>query len=115
MSAEGVALKGRELMFRFEEGWFRGRILKQANDRSVKSSGHVCNYRVFYEADDELLNQPLYPNSYSPHSTARTGAWVLLAVPRVALEGPQPQMLALMPPTRAPGDESPSGHMDALD
>ena len=57
-------------MYRFKEGWYRGRILnKQATDGTVKVNKRICNYRVFYmvfyEADDEMLNQPLYSQTYA--------------------------------------------------
>ena len=63
-SATGSELKGREIIRKFREGWFVGRVLKQASDQSIKDGARIANYRIFYEADDELLSQALYANSY---------------------------------------------------
>ena len=60
-SPSAHALKGREIIRRFKEGWYIGRVLVPATDASVKDEKRVANFRVFYEADGELLNQSLYP------------------------------------------------------
>ena len=81
-----------------------GRVLKQATDATVKDAGRIANYRVFYEADDELLSQSLYRNTYAKGATAREGSWMVVAskgsggAQMLALEGPAPEPLALMPP-----------------
>lgn len=59
---------------------------------------------VFYESDDELLNQSLYGNSYARDASSAVGTWMVIAsrapqsadVP--ALAGPVLDRLALMPP-----------------
>ena len=109
-SAGGGVLKGREIMYHFNKGWFRGRILKQASDAKIKSSGRVCNYRVFFEADDELLNMALYEESYGAGAVAAVDGWMLLSEGCYSLgerigQGGGGAPLALMPP---------GGGMDAL-
>ena len=84
----GRELKGREIIYHFQEGWFRGRILKQADNMRIKSNGRPCNYRVFYEADDEFLNQALYPETYASDASAPVDGWMLVG-------GFEPHALAL--------------------
>lgn len=104
-SENAVHLKGREIIRRFKnEGWCIGRVLKPATDATVKDSKRVANFRVFYESDDELLNQSLYGNSYARDASSAVGTWMVIAsrapqsadVP--ALAGPVLDRLALMPP-----------------
>ena len=113
-SADGHVLKGRELLYKFAQGWYRGRVLKQATDKAVKTNKRICNYRVFFEADDEMLNQPLYTQTYAKGAAAGEHSWILLALPGeggcaqlvlgaptpppAALKGPTAPLRALMPP-----------------
>ena len=113
-SADGEVLKGREILYKFAQGWYRGRVLKQATDRAVKTNKRICNYRVFFEADDEMINQPLYTQTYAKNAAAGEHSWVLLALPGeggraqllleaptpppAALKGPRAPVLARMPP-----------------
>ena len=96
-------LKGMEILRKLEGKWWT-RVLKQATDATVKDAGRIANYRVFYEADDELLSQSLYRNTYAKGATAREGSWMVVAskgsggAQMLALEGPAPEPLALMPP-----------------
>jgi hypothetical protein len=105
----GRELKGREIIYHFQEGWFRGRILKQADNMRIKSNGRPCNYRVFYEADDEFLNQALYPETYASDASAPVDGWMLVG-------GFEPHALALAtspaPPLALLG---PADSLDALD
>ena len=95
-SATGSELKGREIIRKFREGWFVGRVLKQASDQSIKDGARIANYRIFYEADDELLSQALYANSYGRDASSPVGAWMLVATRGKGLvAAPAP---ALMPP-----------------
>ena len=81
-STDGGVLKGREIVYHFEEGWFRGRILKQASDAKVKSNSRICNYRVFFEADDELISQALYSEAYGWDASTPVDGWMLLSSTR---------------------------------
>ena len=56
-----------------------GRVLKQASDQSIKDGARIANYRIFYEADDELLSQALYANSYARDASSPVGSWMLVA------------------------------------
>ena len=56
-----------------------GRVLKQASDQSIKDGARIANYRIFYEADDELLSQALYANSYARDAYSPVGSWMLVA------------------------------------
>ena len=102
-SEGGHVLKGREIMHHFDEGWFRGLILKQATDAKVQSNGRACNFRVFFEADDELLNQALYSESYGDGAAASVDGWMLLSE-SVITSPPTPQMGGLLerPPALMP-------------
>ena len=97
-------LKGREILYKFSQGWFRGRVLKQATNGTVRCNKRICNYRVFFEDDDELLNQPLYSQTYATDGASAVHSWVLIALPtlagcmRGALVGPTAAPFALMPP-----------------
>jgi hypothetical protein len=98
-------LKGREILYKYPEGWFRGRVLKPATDATVKDNKRICNFMVFFEEDDELINRPLYSRTYVTNAKAVVHSWVLLAVSsageRAPLdsEAPAARLLALMPPT----------------
>ena len=109
-SANGSRLAGREIVYHFSEGWYRGRVLKQADNPKVKHNQLPCNYRVFFDADDELISCAIYPEAYGwDATTTPVDGWMLLSTNssmQLALEAPQPQQLALMPPT---------GEMDACD
>ena len=74
-----------------------------ATDASVKDKKRVAKFRVFYEADGELLNQSLYPNTYASGAASPVGSWMVVASRNgqagfgpLALQGLEP--LALMPP-----------------
>ena len=105
-SSDGHVLKGREIMYKFKEGWFRGRVLKQNSDGTIRMNKRICNFRVFFEADDEMLNQPLYSQTYAQDATGPVHTWMLLASSgsgsggraQLALEGPATAPLALMSP-----------------
>ena len=83
--------------------WFVGRVLKPATDASVKDSKRVANFRVFYEADEELLNQSLYPSTYARDASSAVGTWMVVASRSgmAVLMPPSAAPLALMPPTAA--------------
>eukprot|EP00966_Prymnesium_polylepis_P316616 7316057-Prymnesium_polylepis.1 len=91
-SENGSVLKGREIMYHFDSGWFRGRLLKPASGKSVKHKKRICNFRVFFDADDELLNLPLYSSNYAKDASSPTDTWMLLsqAFKSLALMPPQP-------------------------
>ena len=107
-SERGGELKGREIMYRFRApaAWCRGRILKQADEKTLKIKNRVCNFRIFFEEDDEPLNLPLYSTNYAASSKSAVDSWVLLSAgaplppppPPRALEAPRQDLLALMPP-----------------
>jgi hypothetical protein len=79
-SLDSHQLKGREIMYKFpKDGWYRGRILKPATDGTVKDNTRICNCMVFFEADDELVNRPLYTQNYSTKAVGADGSWALLA------------------------------------
>ena len=70
----------------------------------MKSKKRVCNFRVFYEVDDELLNQSLYSQVYAIGAASAADTWMLLDVagpqpePQLALEAPGAAPLAIMGP-----------------
>lgn len=101
-SETGSEFKGCEIVRKFKDvGWCRGRVLKQATDASVKDAKRIANYRVFYECDDELLSQSLYPNTYARDASSADGSWMVIAgrgSGLLALQGPRPEPLLLMPP-----------------
>jgi hypothetical protein len=80
-SEHAKVLKGREIMYNFGEGvgWHRGLILKPAHDATVKQKKRICNFRVFFESDDELLNQPLYAQTYAAGAAGAADTWMLIA------------------------------------
>ena len=98
-------LKGRELVYKFpKQGWYRGRVLKAATDGTVKTNKRICNFRVFFEADDEFVNQPLYSQNYTTNAEGADHSWALVSLkvragsgaPLLELDaGPAP-LLALM-------------------
>mmetsp|Transcript_31057 Transcript_31057/g.98003 ORF Transcript_31057/g.98003 Transcript_31057/m.98003 type:complete len:186 (+) Transcript_31057:432-989(+) len=102
-SADGEQLVGREIVYKWTDGeWYRARLVKQATDGSVKSNGRVCNYRAFFDDDEEILNVPLYSATYAKGAEARNHGWMLVAMPRAAaeplLQAPAQPLAALMPP-----------------
>ena len=60
----------------------------------------VANFRIFYECDDELLNQSLYPNTYARDASSAVGTWMLVASrhSKTTMMLPTPGQLALMAP-----------------
>ena len=97
-------LKGREIIRHFKgHGWCIGRVLKSATDATVKDGKRIANFRVFYEADDELLNQSLYSSTYAKNASSAVGMWMVIArrAELPALMAPRPERLALMPPNRS--------------
>ena len=64
----------------------------------------VANFRIFYEYDDELLNQSLYPNTYAQGASSAVGTWMMVATrsSMTTVMPPASVALALMPPTDAP-------------
>ena len=99
-SPSGTHLKGYEIVKKFKEGWFIGRVLKPATDASVKDCKRVANFRIFYEQDEELLNQSLYSNAYARGASSAVGTWMLISsrTENAALMAPRAEPLALMPP-----------------
>ena len=71
----------------------------------MKTAKRICNFRVFFEADDEMLNQPLYEQNYGKNVVGPEHSWMLLASKAASplsleLDGLRaPSPLALMPPT----------------
>ena len=85
-------------------------LTSKTHKLKVKHNQLPCNYRVFFDADDELISCAIYPEAYGwDATTTPVDGWMLLSTNtsmQLALEAPQPQQLALMPPT---------GEMDACD
>ena len=93
--------RGYEIVRKFKDvGWCVGRVLKPATDASVKDGQRVANFRIFYECDDELLNQSLYPNTYARDASSAVGTWMLVASrhSKTTMMLPTPGQLALMAP-----------------
>ena len=97
-NARGDVLKGRQIIYNFgpRVGWYRGLILARATDASVNANRKVCNFRVYFEADEEFISQPLHPETYNPNPQSPEHAWVLVAAPTATQEtAPAPEMLQL--------------------
>ena len=68
-----------------------------------KSNGRICNYRVFFEADDELISQALYPEAYGWDTSTPVDGWML-----VSLVGHVGSARALLVAPEASGDPPPA-------
>eukprot|EP00966_Prymnesium_polylepis_P023433 539606-Prymnesium_polylepis.1 len=101
-SEQAHELKGRQILWHFQEGWYCGRILKPAT-ATVKQQHRICNFMIFFEADDEILHLPLYSSNYATGASAAQDTWMLLSQghPGLVLMPPASagtSALALMPP-----------------
>ena len=104
--AKGGVVKGRRAEWRTRHTEYSearasvGRVLKPATDATVKEGKRICNYRIFYEGDDALINQPLYVNNYARNASSVVGTWMLVASRsgQLALEAQPAAPLALMAP-----------------
>ena len=76
-------------------GWCVGRVLKPSSDGGAKDQKRVANFRVFYEADDELLCQALYSSNYARDVASPDGYWMAIArrpAAPLALPAPEPEL-----------------------
>lgn len=78
----GKGLVGRHVVFRWDTGWFHGKItyFYNANERqrlSQEDRDRACNFEVKYTNEEHFYNTPLLKKTYSCSDDAPTDSWSL--------------------------------------
>ena len=78
----GISLVGKQLVFRWDTGWFHGRITHffNANERkklSREDRARACNFEVQYTNEVHFHNTPLLRTMYSCSADAPVDSWAL--------------------------------------
>jgi hypothetical protein len=76
LSPEAEALVGRRILFHWPVvGWHVGELQERITDARIKRNGNQCNFKIFYEVDDEEVPTSLRLDEYGAEDEF---GWVLL-------------------------------------
>lgn len=74
-------LVGRHLLFKWPPrlgGWAHGIVRAVNTNQTMKVAGKMCNFVVYYSADDETAEHVLRAHDYGHNSKSPANSWVLL-------------------------------------